>query len=747
MTMVRRSFTAFGYVLPLFLSCFALASTGHNHEISDIHFENVTQTSVDVVWSTAHPGTSQVVIARSTDYEPERWAPKVADKQLVTTHRVTVDHLIPYNPKTGDGQYYIYVASVDAGGTMSTAPGPQTADGKNPFLAMRTRPTDTSSAEPKFDFYTLGPNEVFAGHDMYFLVQMALIAGPVDDLSVHNHGGYNNGTDGEVKSLEAGKGNPDSISVHFSCTWSNPSGSDANEQSPDRARGMGVCHNLNNNIHDLTFRLRTRPDTAPGRYAVTFTLETNGQSKTGTYEFTVLPVATAPSHQQLSQKSIPGLGTWEKQMVELGLKWCAYRDQQNAAGNFVDNWGWSGDDWFYDGGRVFENIDSYTAAAGRPHRDYWQHCALSLLDPYANWQIANGGNMQGFSTFTAGMTMNYMRTHAEVMKNAVNVLATVGPQHVATGWVDPWGMRDMAYRINAWVTNEMLGAPRYPLLQRNVDKLMGMMNMVGRGEVGGAVHPFMVGLGMEALIHYYDLTVNEGHPDYRVFPAMKEALDGLWRDTWMPKQHMLDYNRHRLPPNPDIGYTALNNLVSVAYAWYWVQTGDTEERDRGDQLFEHALDDSEGYSWSGKQFSQEYEFSFDFVRYRKGLTTSTLAPENNPYAGPYADTVPPISERVNCDPNYYRGCKAGTIGPTTATIFWTTYKPSTSQVLYGKSTDYGQSSAENKRMVTTHEVTLTGLKPATTYHFRTRSVDSVGNVGSMHDLTFTTLKDLAGSQP
>lgn len=62
----------------LLLSCPLLASTGRSHEITDIHFENVTQTTVDVVWTTAHPSTSQVLIARSTDYEPERWAPRAA---------------------------------------------------------------------------------------------------------------------------------------------------------------------------------------------------------------------------------------------------------------------------------------------------------------------------------------------------------------------------------------------------------------------------------------------------------------------------------------------------------------------------------------------------------------------------------------------------------------------------------------------------------------------------------------------
>ena len=114
------------------------------------------------MWNTAHPSTSQVMIARDTNYEPERWAPSTPMRHWSPTHRVTVDHLIPYNPTTGDGQYYIYVASVDSHGEMSTAPGPQTRDGKNPLLTMRTLPTDTSGI-PEFKLYTLGPTEVFAG--------------------------------------------------------------------------------------------------------------------------------------------------------------------------------------------------------------------------------------------------------------------------------------------------------------------------------------------------------------------------------------------------------------------------------------------------------------------------------------------------------------------------------------------------------------------------------------------------------
>jgi hypothetical protein len=363
---------------------------------------------------------------------------------------------------------------------------------------------------------------------------------------------------------------------------------------------------------------------------------------------------------------------------------------------------------------------------------------LALLDPYANYLVANKGLMAGYSMFSYGIAMNYSRTHARVMREGVRSMAELGPQRVGCGSVDPVLIRENSYRSNAWMANEMLGSPRWPLLQRNIDKLMGNLNMIANGE-GGGVHPFMVGLAMETLIHWYELNLAEGHPDYRVPPVIKEALDGLWRYSWIPKLNMFDYDRYELPRSQNPAQTALNNLVSVAYAWYWSQTGDTVERDRGDMAFHHAFDDPETTEWSGKQFSQLYEFSFDFVRYRHGEKTSSVVPENNPYSGPYADTVPPITEKVNCDPNYFPGCKAGTIASTTATIFWNTYEPASSQVVYGKSTVYGESSSLDKTLVLSHAVQLTGLQPGTTYHFRARSVDRAGNIAFMHDLTFTTL--------
>ena len=206
--MISRSFRSAmvcGLLFLLWSSCL-MASTGRPHEISNIHFENATQTTVDVVWTTAHPSTSQVLISYSTDFEADRWALPVADPALVTTHRVTVDNLIPFNPKTGDGTYYIYVASVDAKGEMSTAPGPQTQDGKNPSdrHAHRARCRDGSAEHEVLHLRSRRSlpwlRHVLSGEAHH------IWPGPTGtNLYIRNERGYNNSSDGVVKYLGADK--------------------------------------------------------------------------------------------------------------------------------------------------------------------------------------------------------------------------------------------------------------------------------------------------------------------------------------------------------------------------------------------------------------------------------------------------------------------------------------------------------------------------------------------------------------
>ena len=487
-------------VLLLFVVVSAIATfgtTGDPKEITNIHLENVTQTTVDVVWDTVHPGTSQVIIARDTNYSPERWAPVVPDPNLVNHHRVTVDKLTPYNSVKGDGVYYYYVASVDVNNNMYTNPGPGDPTGTlnvPPFLKFQTLPTNTDGPVD-YSVYAYGGTNVFAGSDLYLQVKNILKAGKTGNLFIIHAGTKDQNHDGVVKDRN---GNVvSSIGVHFECVNYDPNGDDSQDQAVGSP--YNFCWGRNNSISDSNVRLRTSVDTPPGQYNVTVTLS---------------PPATFTATPPNSFPPIPNLSAWETQMTTLGDKWCNYRDNQNNAGKFLTAFGWYADAWNYDGGRVFQQIDSYTADHGAANHDHWQHCALILLDPYRQFILNYNAALQAPAIFPYGMAMNYWRTGDSTDRQAIDYLATKDGFWPYSGFVDPYWVRETAYQIDVWVASEMLGHARYPLVSRAVDKLIGRMDQYVNQDA--LMFPFMAGIAMEALINWYELNLAEATPDNRI---------------------------------------------------------------------------------------------------------------------------------------------------------------------------------------------------------------------------------------
>jgi len=60
-----------------------------------------------------------------------------------------------------------------------------------------------------------------------------------------------------------------------------------------------------------------------------------------------------------------------------------------------------------------------------------------------------------------------------------------------------------------------------------------------------------------------------------------------------------------------------------------------------------------------------------------------------------------------------------------ATVGWTTNKPSDSQLVYGLTTSYGNSTTPDPTLVTSHSQTISGLTPNTWYHFQMKSNNAV----------------------
>jgi len=84
------------------------------------------------------------------------------------------------------------------------------------------------------------------------------------------------------------------------------------------------------------------------------------------------------------------------------------------------------------------------------------------------------------------------------------------------------------------------------------------------------------------------------------------------------------------------------------------------------------------------------------------------------------------------------GIQVSNITDLAGTISWMTDKPGTSQVIYGTTNAYGATTTLDQNLATSHNATLAGLTPSTTYHFKVTSQDGSGNEATSQDQTFTT---------
>ena len=84
------------------------------------------------------------------------------------------------------------------------------------------------------------------------------------------------------------------------------------------------------------------------------------------------------------------------------------------------------------------------------------------------------------------------------------------------------------------------------------------------------------------------------------------------------------------------------------------------------------------------------------------------------------DTTPPAISEV----------KTTSYSDISATITWETNEPAISQVDYGTTDNYGETTESNDDPTTNHGVRLTNLKPNTTYYIKVKAVDKCGNQAS-----------------
>lgn len=91
------------------------------------------------------------------------------------------------------------------------------------------------------------------------------------------------------------------------------------------------------------------------------------------------------------------------------------------------------------------------------------------------------------------------------------------------------------------------------------------------------------------------------------------------------------------------------------------------------------------------------------------------------------ETIPPVISNIQL-----------TTRPDGARLTWKTDEPATSLVEFGKTDSYELGQVSSDELVTNHELEFRGLSPDTSYHYRIRSADELGNEAQSADATFTT---------
>ncbi len=118
---------------------------------------------------------------------------------------------------------------------------------------------------------------------------------------------------------------------------------------------------------------------------------------------------------------------------------------------------------------------------------------------------------------------------------------------------------------------------------------------------------------------------------------------------------------------------------------------------------------------------------WDIGAYEYGATGGTQPPPA--VVVQPTDTLPPSPA----------GMAVTNITSNSATVSWNTSEAGTTQVEYGLTTAYGNTTTRVSTYTTSHTQNLSNLQGNTLYHYRVISLDQAGNVGISPDQTFTTL--------
>ena len=482
--------------------------------------------------------------------------------------------LVDLNPKT------LYQAKI----TCRDTSGNYTTEKFSNFTTLQADPTLPFAAEIGLN----GPQNVVAEHALHLNVRALHLAGTWSNPRISYLGGL-----------------PESASIVFETS----------------GQEVATYYQPGNAIA----RIQTQAGTPLGEYTISFSLTAGQFSTTAQYVFNVkampAPINPVPVGQV---PAIPLLDKWNSDMTTYGDRWCSRYEAAGGTGGGIH--------YHYDPQYVFYQIADHTTDTK------WNTCAHYAETIYRDeYLLPNDGRVQAYYTFPDGLLQDYLKTQDSLSKTAVELLGRNSP---AVGIVDRYGVyytssRPVAFGMKTFLAlleldEEEIAAGRH---LRAADIALGHIDQWFVSKTAGHYKPFMVGVTMNALIKYYEKTEDPRVPD-----AIIKAADGLWDCCWLgdkPDATVSDegffYTSSNLPQKASP--TPLNAIIAPAYAWLYHHTGNDVYRQRGDRIFAGGVNNasSGNIGFAQKQFSQQYLYSFDYVRWRlnpREADSDTTAPNS-----------------------------------------------------------------------------------------------------------------------
>lgn len=599
--------------------------------ISNIAATSVSPTSEQVTWTSSAPASSMVCY--SIGYAVNACT-RETDTGGVLSHAVTINGLWPSN------QYQFEIMSY---GTSGGAP--------QDYLANNYTAGTFATPAPDNGTTTLfmnlaGPHDVAPGYP----IMDGIYYGPAL------------GATGDVGASFTIGGLPPYTKVHWPYQQDDgdSQGRVSTTLTPDdtlTVSGLG-----GNNALEFELLTNVGGTTPVGGYTLTitgtvFTSTSTISTLDATWSVNVSSLSSISLGSPSSIPAVPDLALWQANMV---ARWGADQGGTQPQGSWyngeerVGACEWDSDDQgiqYYDGAWVYDQIGMYNG-----NIPYWTVGSSTSPCPaadggngpqgaaapaalYHQYLVAENYNVPGFWNFPHGLYYDCTVSGSAQGCTDLHKLADGADGEVTAGRFEPTNIRETSYALGTVRFNyDAGGDSTLGEVQQLATNALGDADSMVSEPTSSSEQPFMDGLLAQALIEYYMDPKTGNHSDPRVLPAIAALANHLWTTEWLPRDgssgaflyNLLEEN-NGVTTESGSDLRNLNLIIAPMYAWLYMETGQPIWQEEGDVIWDSGVTDdpANGLDWSGKNFSQQYRWSFDYVYWRNDLNVPAL-PSSSP---------------------------------------------------------------------------------------------------------------------